>query len=69
MAVSTSTPPHQTSRPKTMIFPFEKNRHLVDEAAITFGIVAYPEKNIITYTGYHADQVADMLVGGSTGNS
>lgn len=69
MAVSTSTPPYQSDRPKTMIFPFKENRHLVDAVAIEFGIVVYPEKNLICYTGYNADSVAAKLVGGSTGNS
>lgn len=65
MAVSTSTPPQSTIK---VIFPFNVNQNLVDQAAITCGIIAYPEQNILLFEGdcnsNEYRQIRAMLKGG-----
>lgn len=65
MLSTTNTPPQNFIK---VIFPYKTNQHLVDKAAIAYGIIAYPEQNIILFEGdCYSDecrQVRSMLTGG-----
>lgn len=61
---ATTTPPN----PTRAIFPINGNEAQVTNAAILFGIIAYPETNVILFEGnikdYHS--LRKILVGGVT---
>ena len=60
-----NTPPNNFVK---AIFPVKGNETAVNNAAISFGIVAYPEKNILLFEGNLSDyhSLKDILRGGVT---
>ena len=64
MMNATTTPPDITRA----IFPIKGNEAALTEAAISFGVIAFPETNVILFEGnlkdYHA--LKETLIGGVT---
>ena len=64
MTNTTTTPPNLI----TAIFPITGNEASLTKAAVSFGVVAYPESNVIFFEGNLKDYLTltETLIGGVT---